>query len=108
MGDAQQVESPRRDDFAHDGSRTPRRRSPSRRRSSSRTRGRLRALYFSLAAVWGFLAGTCAVLVGLAAVDRPARLGSTGVALVVGAAVLSLVGGLVVAAGYGSASRRVR
>jgi hypothetical protein len=65
-------------------------------------------LYFSLAAVWGFLAGTGAVLVGLTAVGRPARLGALGVAVVIGAALAAVVGGFVAAAAYRAATRRLR
>jgi hypothetical protein len=68
----------------------------------------MRMLYFSLAAVWGFLAGTGAVLVGLTAVGRPARLGSLGVAVIIGAALAAVVGGFVAAAAYRAASRRMR
>ena len=39
---------------------------------------------------------------------RPARLGSTGAAFLAVAAVLTLLGGLVVAAGYRSAAKRIR
>jgi len=84
-----------------------------RRRSSSHVssrslRRRLRALYFSLAALWGFLAGTGAVLIGMATVGQPAGMAPRCVIFVAGAAVLSLVGGLVAAAAYRSASRRYR
>ena len=58
--------------------------------------------------VWGFLAGTGAVLVGLTAVGRPARLGTLGVAVVIGAALAAVVGGFVAAAAYRAASRRLR
>jgi hypothetical protein len=71
-------------------------------------RRRLRALYFSLAALWGFLAGTGAVLIGLRTVGQPTGLAPRCVAFVAVAAVLSLVGGLVAAAAYRSASRRYR
>lgn len=90
-------------------SRRRRRRSPSQVSSRS-LRRRLRALYFSLAALWGFLAGTGAVLIGLTTVGQPAATGMAPrcVIFVAGAAVLSLVGGLVAAAAYRSASRRYR
>ncbi len=85
---------------------------PSRQRRSrprhSVARGRLRALYFSLAAAWGFLAGSGAVLVGLSATGRPAGLGAPAVGVLVGAAILALLGALVAAAGYRVASRRLR
>jgi hypothetical protein len=68
----------------------------------------LHALYFSLAALWGFLAGTGAVLVGLAATGRSAGMDSRCSVFLAVAAVLALVGGFVVAAAYRSASRRYR
>jgi hypothetical protein len=71
-------------------------------------RRRLRTLYFSLAALWGFLAGTGAVLIALTTVGRPAGLAARGLIFVAGAAVLAVVGGLVAAAAYRSASRRYR
>jgi hypothetical protein len=69
---------------------------------------RLRALYFSLAALWGFLAGTGAVLVSLAAVGRPTGIGTSGGVCVLCAAVVALAGGLVAATAYRSATRRWR
>jgi hypothetical protein len=93
---------------------SPRRRRRIEARSSSRVstrrvrRLRLHAVYFSLAAIWGFLAGTGAVLVGLAAVGRPTRLGPGATLLVGCAAILALLGGLVAAAAYRAASRRHR
>jgi hypothetical protein len=108
MGEAERVqEATGLQEAAAERPRRRRRRSASRS-SSRKTRGRLRKLYFSLAAVWGFLAGTGAVLVGLSAAGRPARLGTSGSMLVAGAAILALIGGVVAAAGYGSASRRLR
>jgi hypothetical protein len=68
----------------------------------------LHALYFSLAALWGFLAGTGAVLAGLAATGGTAGISARCSMFLGGAAILALVGGLVVAAAYRSASRRHR
>lgn len=85
-----------------------RRRRSSSRPSSHQRRGRLRAFYFSLASLWGFMAGSAAVLIGLMLVGRPAGLGSRGAFYVACAALLALVGGLVVAAAYHTASRRLR
>lgn len=106
MAEADRVEEHRR----HEPPTSPDRQ---RRRSSARpstggARGRVRMLYFSLAALWGFLAGTGAVLVGLTAVGRPARLGPLGVAVVLGAAIAAVAGGFVAAAAYRAASRRLR
>jgi hypothetical protein len=88
--------------------RRSRRRSSSHGDSTRPARSRLRALYFSLAALWGFLAGTGAVLVGLSSMGRPVDLGGPGLAFVSVAAVASLAGGVVVAAAYRAASRRYR
>ena len=83
------------------------RRSRTTARSSARTRRRrLRAVYFSLAALWGFLAGTGAVLVGLVAVGRPTGMGARGGICVACAAVVALLGGLIAAMAYRSATRR--
>ena len=68
----------------------------------------LRTLYFSLAALWGFLAGTGAVLIGMAAVGRPTGMGARGGLCVLCAAVIALAGGLVAATAYRSATRRWR
>ena len=86
--------------------RRSRRRSSSHGDSTRRARGRLRALYFSLAALWGFLAGTGAVLAGLSWMGRPVDLGGPGLAFVSLAAVVSLAGGVVAAAAYRAAGRR--
>ena len=76
-----------------------------RRQSNSRHR-RLRSVYFALAAVWGFAAGSVAVLAGLNAVGNPIRLDSAlGVTLGVAGAV-AIVGGVVVSMAYREAVRR--
>ena len=90
----------------------PRRRSSRRRSSSSSSaspaRRGLRAGYFALASLWGCLAGTGVLVVGLSVLGRPLRLGPT-VAVFLGLAViLSVVGGLLTAAAYRAASRRYR
>ncbi len=73
------------------------------------TRSRLRSLYFCLAAAWGFFTGLGGVLAILALTgQRPALLGSRGFGIVIGAGLLALAGGLVAAAAYRSASRRLR
>ena len=78
------------------------------RSSTKQTRGRLRTVYFSLAALWGFIAGTGAILVGLRSTGQPLQLGGGAVWLLGGAVCATLVGGVVVSAGYRSASRRLR
>lgn len=76
------------------------------RRSSSR-RG-LRAGYFALASVWGCLAGTGALVVGLSFLGRPLRLGPTVVGFLGLAVILAVLGGLLMAVAYRAASRRYR
>jgi hypothetical protein len=84
-----------------------RRKRRSKRHASTRQlRRRMRLVYFSLAALWGFLTGSGAVFVGLSATGRQIPLGRSGALVLVAAAVLALLGGGVVAAGYRAASRR--
>ena len=90
----------------------PRRRS-SRQRSSTRSsasaaRRGLRAGYFALASLWGCLAGTGVLVVGLSAIGRPLRLGPTVAAFLGLAVIIAIVGGLLTAAAYRAASRRYR
>jgi len=68
----------------------------------------LRAGYFALASVWGCLAGTGALVVGLSAIGRPLRLSPTVAAFLGLAVILAIVGGLLTAAAYRAASRRYR
>lgn len=57
-------------------------------------------LYFGLSSVWGFLAGSVAVLVAFDAVGHPITLrGELGTALSI-AAVLAVVGGVIVSMAY--------
>jgi len=65
-------------------------------------------VYFSLAAMWGFLAGSGAVLVGLSTMGQRVSLGRAGVLFLATAALLAVIGGIVVSAGYRAASRRYR
>ena len=85
------------------------RRKRSRRRVPTRqVRRRMRMAYFSLAALWGFLAGSGAVIIGLSATGRPVPLGRPAVLTIAAAAVLAVLGAFVVAAGYRAASQRYR
>ncbi len=68
----------------------------------------MRLVYFSLAALWGFLTGTGAVLIGLSAAGRQAPLGRPGALLLAAAAFLAVLGGIIVSAGYRAASQRYR
>ena len=82
-----------------------------RRRSSSnspKSRRGLRAGYFALASIWGCLAGTGVLVVGLSLLGRPIRLGSTVAGFLGLAMILAVVGGLLTAAAYRAASRRYR
>ena len=59
----------------------PRRRRPERSSSSRRSGSRrnIRAGYFALAAIWGCLAGTGVLVVGLSSFDHPVRLDERGI-----------------------------
>lgn len=73
-----------------------------------RSRGRRRMAFFALAAAWGFLSGSSAVLVGLTLLGRPAYL-ARPLALSLGVAALAaLAGGMVVAAAYRENTRRLK
>ena len=87
--------------------------SPVRRRrrsspNSPKSRRGLRAGYFALASIWGCLAGTGVLVVGLSLLGRPIRLGSTVAGFLGLAMILAVVGGLLMAAAYRAASRRYR
>ena len=92
--------------------RRPRRRSSrpgsSSKSSASRSRRGLRAGYFALASIWGCLAGTGVLVVGLSALGKPIRLGTTIAGFLGLAMLLAVVGGLLTAAAYRAASRRYR
>jgi len=63
-------------------------------------------LYFALASVWGFAAGSVAVLAGFNSLGRPIRFDSgLGVTLGVAAAI-AIFGGVVVSLAYREAVRR--
>ncbi len=88
--------------------RPRRRRRSSPKSPTSRTRRGLRAGYFALASIWGCLAGTGVLVVGLSVLGRPIRLGSTVAGFLGLAMILAVVGGLLMAAAYRAASRRYR
>ncbi len=85
-----------------------RRRRKRRRGSSSSTAGkRLRLLYFTLASAWGFTAGTVAVLAALRSSGKPWNLGPTSLAMLAGAGLLAIIGGVIAALAYHDASKRL-
>ena len=85
--------------------RTGRRARSHRRAANSRHR-RLRMMYFALASVWGFAAGSVAVLAGLNALGNPIHFDS-GLGFTIGAAgVIAIVGGVIVSLAYREAVRR--
>jgi len=88
----------------------PRRRRPERSSSSRRSGSRrnIRAGYFALAAIWGCLAGTGVLVVGLSSFDHPVRLDPSVAGLLGLAMILAVGGGLVAAAAYRAASRHLR
>ena len=65
-------------------------------------------LYFALATTWGFVAGTGAVLGGLAFAGQPIRLDPTVGGILLAAGVVALVGGLIAAAAYRDVIQRFR
>jgi hypothetical protein len=79
-----------------------------RRRRTYRSRGRdgLRAVYFSFAALWGFVTGTGAIVVVLSEVGRPIIPGHRWAILLLTAGVVALAGGLVASVAYRDAAGR--
>jgi len=88
--------------------RAVRRRSRSRSTgpTRSRTRTRLTVVYFVLAAGWGFITGTMAIVIGLALAEQPLEFGPALATLLIAAVVAMLVGALVVALAYRDTSGR--
>ena len=83
-----------------------RRRVRSHRRAANNRHRRLRMMYFALASVWGFAAGSVAVLAGFNALGHPIRFDS-GLGFTLGAAgVIAIVGGVIVSLAYREAVRR--
>ena len=80
----------------------------SHRHDSVRSRsGRLRFAYFSAAALWGFLVGILALLVALQAEGASSALpGLATAGYLVPAALVAVVGGVVIARAYRDAKRR--
>ena len=82
----------------------------SKRKSRSRSaaaRKRLRVLYFTLASAWGFTAGTVAVLACFRTSGKQWRVDTSSLALLAGAGLLALIGGIVAALAYHDASKRL-
>jgi hypothetical protein len=66
----------------------------------------LRAIYFSLAAFWGFVAGSGAVIASQTLTGGPLPIGGTLLVSLALAALLSLIGAMLAAAAYREAVRR--
>lgn len=106
---------PQRDDPSSSDSRVagreyiadsaPRRKTPVRRIRSST---RLRFAYFAFASLWGFLAGVGSLLAATSLVGKTPRLGVSLVTTLVPGAALAVLGGIVAAAAYREARRRLR
>jgi len=64
-------------------------------------------LYFSLASAWGFTAGTVAVLACFRSTGKSWSIQGPSLALLGGAALLALIGGIVAALAYHDASKRL-
>jgi hypothetical protein len=67
----------------------------------------LRLIYFALSSVWGFVAGTAAVLACVRFSGERWRLDASSLTLLTGAALLAVVGGLVTALAYHDTSKRL-
>lgn len=80
----------------------------STRRNSTRSqsRRRLRVLFFSLAAIWGYVVGGASLAAVLAVTGRFFALDGWSLLLLVGCAGIAIGGGLVTAAAYREARRR--
>jgi len=77
------------------------RRAVRRERAGGRSaRSWLRMVYFSIAAVWGFLVGTAAVLAGLAASGRPPATGPWMIGALAAAFGIAVAGGCCAALAY--------
>ena len=57
-------------------------------------------MFFAVAAVWGFLAGVAAILIGLAAAGRPAAGGTMLWLAILAALVVAVLGAMVAARAY--------
>ena len=78
----------------------------SHRRGAKTRHGRLRIVYFTVASVWGFAAGSVAVLAGFNAVGQSIHFDS-GVGVTLGvAAAIAIVGGVIISLAYREAIRR--
>jgi hypothetical protein len=64
-------------------------------------------LYFTLASGWGFTAGTVAVLACFRMTGKPWRLETPSLALLAGAGVAAVLGGVIAALAYHDASKRI-
>ena len=87
---------------------TPSHRSHRRTRSKSRKHRRVRAIYFGIASVWGFLIGSAALLWGLSLNGHPVRADGLLTGLLVGAGFLAVVGGVLTARAYREAAQRAQ
>ena len=66
----------------------------------------MRRIFFGAAAVWGFLTGTGAVIIGLAAAGQVPLVGPGLLAAIAVALVVAVLGGLLVARAYRDAASR--
>ena len=96
------IRQPTRDQYR---SRTRRRRHR-RRGQRTKTENRLQLAYFSLASLWGFVAGTAAILALLAVIGRPLGLSTAASTAIGGAALISVFGGFLASRGYRDAVNR--
>jgi hypothetical protein len=80
-------------------------RSGVRHRSANGTR---RLMFFTLASVWGFIAGVAGLLAAMSAAGQPVQPSAAAVMGLTPAFVLAAGGGLVIAAAYKESKRRAR
>jgi membrane associated rhomboid family serine protease len=82
-------------------------RSPRQARPGGSTT-RLRALFFALAALWGFVAGIGALVAGFQLNGQPVRVGPWLIGTAIPGALFAIVGGIVAANAYREARDRRR
>lgn len=75
---------------------------------SSSSTGRLRATFFALAALWGFIAGAGALAAGFHFAGHPVPIEGTVIGIAIPGAIFAALGGLVAAGAYREARERRR
>lgn len=81
---------------------------PRQARSTGHSTTRLRAIFFALAALWGFVAGAGALAAGLHLAGAPVRIEGAVLGVALPGAAFAALGGLVAAGAYREARERRR